>query len=667
MQLIDWILIALPLLLVLGIGLYTRRYLHSVAGFLSGDRIAGRYLLAVANGEIQTGAVVFVAAFEVLSRAGFTITWWGWLSTPVFLILGTTGWVIYRYRETRAMTLAQFFEIRYSKSFRLFTGGLGFLAGIANFGIIPSVSARFFVIFFGLPQQFEILSVTIPTFVPLMALFLGITLVVALSGGFLTVMLTNCVEGIISQLLYLVIIVFLISKFHWVEINDVLAARPPGESLLNPFDSFAAKDFNIWYVLMGIFGSIYGTMAWQYNSAYNAAGRNAHESRMAGILGGWRAMGKGAVVTLLGICALTYLSHPDFATQAAKVGEELSKIADPNTREQMRVPIALSQLLEPGVKGALCVILLMGVFGGDATHLHSWGGIFVQDVLVPLRKKPFSPKQHILILRLSVVGVALFAFLFGTFLKQTEYIVMWWAVTGAIFVSGAGSAIIGGLYWKKGTTAAAWASMFTGATLCIAGIIVRTVYGNAFPLNGIQISFAVSLLAAVTYVVVSLLTCRQDFNLKKMLHRGEYAKLVEPAVQLPKPVPAKRGRFARLIGIDEDFSRSDKWIATGLNSWGFFWAAIFLVGTAWNLISPWPLWAWSNFWHVAAVGLPVIMAFITGIWFTWGGVRDIRDLFRNLKKAKTNVLDNGMVVDHHNLDEPGQKAKADGKELERSA
>jgi len=656
MQLIDWLLIGFPLLLVLGIGLYTRRYMTSVAGFLSGDRIAGRYLLAVANGEIQTGAVVFVAAFEILSKAGFTMTWWGWLSTPVFLIMGTIGWVIYRYRETRAMTLAQFFEIRYSRGFRLFTGMLGFIAGIANFGIIPSVSARFFVIFFGLPQEIHVFSFTIPTFVPLMAVFLGITLMVALSGGFLTVMLTNCVEGIISQLLYLVIIAFLITKFNWTEINQVLVARPPGQSMLNPFDSFAAKDFNIWYVLMGIFGSIYGTMAWQYNSAYNAAGRTAHESRMAGILGGWRAMGKGAVVTLLGICALTFLGHPDFASQAAHVGEQLSTIADPNTREQMRVPVALSQLLDPGIKGALCVILLMGVFGGDATHLHSWGGIFVQDVLVPLRKKPFTPRQHILLLRLSITGVAIFAFLFGSLLKQTEYIVMWWAVTGAIFISGAGSAIIGGLYWKKGTTAAAWASMFTGAVLCITGIAVRTIYGDRFPLNGIQISFAVSLLAAATYIITSLLTCRENFNLQRMLHRGEYAKLVSKAVEEARPEVAKTsvgkiGGFSKFIGIDSDFSRADRWIAIGLNSWGFFWAAVFLIGTAWNLIAPWPLSAWSMFWHVAAVGLPILMALITGLWFTWGGTKDVVSLFRDLKKAKTNDLDNGMVVNHHNIDE----------------
>ena len=49
----------------------------------------------------------------------------------------------------------------------------------------------------------------------------------------------------------------------------------------------------------------------------------------------------------------------------------------------------------------------------------------------------------------------------------------------------------------------------------VTGILVRMVYGRQFPLNGIQISFTVSLLAACTYIVTALLTCRQDFNLKK--------------------------------------------------------------------------------------------------------------------------------------------------------
>jgi len=79
MQLLDWLPVIMPLLILVGIGIYTQRYMKSVADFLSSGRVAGRYLLAVAKAESQAGAVVFVALFELTSHAGFTVTWWQWM------------------------------------------------------------------------------------------------------------------------------------------------------------------------------------------------------------------------------------------------------------------------------------------------------------------------------------------------------------------------------------------------------------------------------------------------------------------------------------------------------------------------------------------------------------------------------------------------------------
>ncbi|MCX6935665.1 MAG: hypothetical protein NTZ01_05690 [Verrucomicrobia bacterium] len=296
-----------------------------------------------------------------------------------------------------------------------------------------------------------------------MALLLGITLALTLSGGLITLMITNCLEGIISMVLFLVIIAALLMMFSWTEISQVLAAQPPGQSLLNPFDSMGLKDFNIWYVLMGLFGTVYRMMAWQNQGAYTTAAVTAHESRMGGIMASWKGLGNGAVITLLAVCAMTYLAHSDFAVQSTAVKTEVSQISEPQLQAQMTLPIAVVHMLPMGIKGLLCIILLMGVFGGDGTHLLSWGSLFIQDVVVPLRKKPFTPETHIHLLRWSMVGVALFAFLFGCFFKQTEYVVMWWIVTEALYIGGAGAAIIGGLYWKRGTTAGAWAGLLTGS------------------------------------------------------------------------------------------------------------------------------------------------------------------------------------------------------------
>jgi len=655
MQTLDWLIMALPLALVLIVGISTQKYLKSVSSFLSGGRLAGPYLLAVAKGELQAGAVVFVAMFEVISRSGFTLTWWAWISGPVGVLVGISGFVIYRYRETRAMTLAQLFELRYSKKFRVFTGLLGFGAGIVNFGIIPAVGARCMVYFLRLPTKLTIFSCELPTYILLMAVFLGVALLLTLWGGLITLMITDCLEGMFSQVFYLAIIVTLLWMFSWTEISEVLGNRPPGRSLLNPFDSMELKDFNLWYVLMSMFISIYGTLAWQNASAYNSAAITPHASVMGGILGRWRESGKTAVIVLMAVCAVTFLHHPDFAAQAAIAHKEVASIADPQIQKQMEVPIALSYLLPTGIKGLLCAILVMGILGGDSTHLHSWGGIFVQDVLVPLRKKPFGAGAHIRVLRLSIAGVALFAFVFGALFQQTEYIVMWWQVTMAIYVGGAGAAIIGGLYWKKGTTAAAWTALLTGSGLSVGGILARQFYGDAFPFNGIQVSFLSILSAIAFYVIVSLLTCREDFNLDRLLHRGQYAVLRPEIEKMTAAQSVKKAglSWGKFIGCDDNFTRTDRWIAGSLFCWSTLLFCAFVVGTIWNLIAPWPISIWSTYWHIAGIGIPVLISFVTAIWFTWGGSRDIRRLFRSLRQQKVNPLDDGTVVGHQNLDDSG--------------
>ncbi len=178
---------------------------------------------------------------------------------------------------------------------------------------------------------------------------------------------------------------------------------------------------------------------------------------------------------------MTYLHNSNYAVGAAQVHEQLAQIGNSQTREQMEIPIAITHLLPTGLKGALCAVLLLGLFGGDSSHLHSWGSLFIQDVVIPLRKTPLAPKQHIRLLRWSIVGVAIFVFFFGIYFPLTGYIKMWWIVTMSVYISGAGAVIIGGLYWRKGTTAGAWAALLTGSTLSLIGITAESVYGNSFP------------------------------------------------------------------------------------------------------------------------------------------------------------------------------------------
>lgn len=41
-----------------------------------------------------------------------------------------------------------------------------------------------------------------------------------------------------------------------------------------------------------------------------------------------------------------------------------------------------------------------------------------------------------------------------------------------------------------------------------------------------------------------------------------------------------------------------------------------------------------------------LITVVTGIWFTWGGIRDIRRLFRSFAGYKIDDTDNGTVEQH---------------------
>ena len=162
---LDWLIV----FSVLGGMIYSvtrvKGLVKSVSDFLSAGRTAGRYVLSVSGGMAAIGAISIVNSLELGYVAGFTFSWWGFTSAFFLLLITVSGWVIYRFRSTRCLTLSQFFEKRYSRKFRIFTGMVAFIAGIINFGIFPAVGARFFIYFCGLPDAISVsyTHLTLPT------------------------------------------------------------------------------------------------------------------------------------------------------------------------------------------------------------------------------------------------------------------------------------------------------------------------------------------------------------------------------------------------------------------------------------------------------------------------------------------------------------------------
>ncbi len=635
MTLLDWAIVVGSMIFLIAVVGGSRRYMQSVADFLSAGRSAGRYLITVSQGISMLGSITIVGMWEMYYVSGFSLRWWEFTMGVVLLGITVSGWVIYRFRQTRALTVAQFFEIRYSRRFRIFAGMLAFASGLVNFGLFPSVGARFFIYFCDLPQSFPLLGLDIATFPVVMLVFLSIALFFVFAGGQVAVLITEFIQGIFANTLFLILVVYFLMIIGWDQIFEAVSMAPADASLINPFHTSQTKDFNFWYFLIGMIGVIYGKMSWQGTQGYNSSAKSAHEAKMGEVLGNYRDIPKWLMLYFIPVIAYTIMHHPQWSANAAQVNAVLTGIDSNAIQTQLTVPLVLRSVLPIGMMGALTAVMLMATIGTHDAYLHSWGSIFIQDVVMPFRNKPFEPAQHLRILRWSIIGVCIFIFFFSLVFQQSEYIFLFFAITGAIFTGGSGAVIIGGLYWKKGTTAAAWSALITGSVIAVGGIIIKQLNPDFF-INGQEFWGLAMGVSSLVYVLVSLLSGKKDFNMDKMLHKGAYA-VEETAVG--EVVPS---RGLKMLGMGKEFTRGDKFIYIAAYTWTFLWFIVFLVGTWMNFTSDVSDTAWMGFWKLFII-INTVASVVIIIWFAIGGTRDLKDMLKRLATAVRNHQDDGFV------------------------
>jgi solute:Na+ symporter, SSS family len=645
---IDWAIIVVLFVILTIFAWRTRKYTRSVADFLVAGRSGGKYITCVSGGMAGLGAVSILGYFQMYYRAGLVPKWWDLMYVPAAIIAGLSGWVIYRYRQTRVMTMAQFFEIRYSKRFRIFAGILAWISGTLNFGIFPAVGARFFIYYCGLPTKIGAFGFEISTFAAVMFILLTIALFYCFLGGQISVMVTDFLQATFCSIVFIIVIAFLLSMFRWEQITESLSMASQDASLVHPFRTSQVKDFNVWFFVVGIIYIFYARLAWQGQTSYAASAKSAHHAKMGSVLAEFRVIAQIVCFVIAGICAYTVMHHPDFSVKAASINGTLETIANEQVRSQMIVPVVLSKIFPIGLLGAFCAVVLAAFISTNDTYLMSFGSIFVQDVIVPLRKKPIPPEKHIKLVRYAIVIEAILVFLWSLCYDPKQNIFMYLAVTGAVYTGGAGAVITGGLYWKRGTTIAAWFAMITGSTLAVLGVtlphIFPAIVGREFPIHGTYMLLISMVTSLLVYIIVSLVS-KSQFNMDRMLHRGRYADKDKACSN-----DDDKATGWKHFKINKEFTRVDKIIYLIAMAWTVVFTIAFIIVTIYNLVSNvstdswlayWRLWIWLFF------GLAVIWT----VWLTIGGFADLKKLYHDLRTRVRNDLDDGIVVDHQNLDE----------------
>jgi Na+/proline symporter len=367
---------------------------------------------------------------------------------------------------------------------------------------------------------------------------------------------------------------------------------------------------------------------------------------------------------------------------------------------QMMLPVAFREIVPIGIVGLFCFMMIMLMLTTDDGRIFNSSSTIIQDIILPLIRRPLTPKEHLLILRIGSVCVSIFFFLCCLFFVQIDYINMFLTIMTAVWLGGAGPIMIFGLYSRFGTTTGAFCSLIFGSGLSIIGLFCQYNWAETihpwlvssgweepvgkslhaasapfhpwivwemnpvkFPINSYEMYFMAMVAGLSGYIIGSLLTHKKGgYNLDRLLHRGIYA--VEGVTKL-KQAWTFRNFLGKLVGITPEYTRGDKVIAWSVVGYAIVYkfGLCFLAVLVWNMISPWPKHWWSEYFYITNVWVMIIVGIVSTIWFLIGGIIDMRRLFRDLAARVDNPLDNGVVVGHVSLaDKAAFEARAHEKQ-----
>ena len=767
---LSWMIVILPVLGVLFAAFYSKRYVKDVADYLACGRVAGRYVISVGDMAAGLSVISLVAACEANYQVGIAYHFWGAINTPISVLLALSGYCVYRFRQTRCLSIGQFLELRYSRSFRMVAASIRTIAEMITNAIGPAVAVRFFIYFLGIPHHFTILGMELPTYGIMVAVLLIIATAIIWPAGRISLLVTDSIQGMMSYPIFVIFVVFVLSNISWFnDVAPVMLDRAAGESFLNPKDIHNLRDFNMFAIFAGIVSNILNRAAWIGNDTSGSA-RNPHEQKMASILGTWRNGFSYTMMSLIGLFLITYMLSNRYASEARDVrvrlsdkvaaevvarpeirakiaekvaaipvashvigqdppysqknnpdtpyldavlttlraempnnddsaaaakGENVAKHENPNfvfqkfrsLYNQMMMPTLLGGLFSPLLMGLFTLLMVMLLISTDDSRIFNASSTIIQDIVVPIRRKEMSVFEHLTWLKGCTLGVTILFFVISLFFAQLDFINMFTTIMCALWLGASGPIMLGGLYTRFGTTFGAWCSLAFGSGTAFAGLLFQRnwadhVYpwieshgyvdavGNAFvaasrpfnpwivwemnpikfPINSIEISFIAMMLGIVGYLLGSLLTYKEPFNLDRLLHRGKYHPDGEQPVVVEK-LTVGSFIYRRMIGITAEYTRGDRIIAWSVFIWSIVYGfGIMFCGVLiWNKFSPWPVQRWGVYYYITTILASILVGCVSTVWFLWGGFRDMIAMFRDLAARVANPLDDGRVVGHVSL------------------
>lgn len=461
---IDWIVLVLFFLLFLAMALYINGRVRSVADYLVSGRKVRMWLGMGAGIAGEIGLITIVGTCEQGYMRGYAFIFLGTLYMVVMVpLFGVFGFGIERFRASKAISVPQYIEMRYSRGLRILTGFSNSLAGVVQMCVFPIVGARFIRVLIGAPESVTWAGCSIESAWIIMTILLLCVVIFTFLGGYITLIVTNFFQMILIVVAVYGVFFLLIEKIGLQQFWSSLE-ESKGLSGFYPFTGEAGSYGTVWFSWLMLMSILLQFSYGPYLQKYASMDKPKTVSRSY-LLGQIFGNGRTFVILGLGVAALAAMG-PDMPVDTAMTEAQWQK---------MVTPYYLSQMVPVGLMGLLLAALLFADISTTDQYILSWATSIVNDCICPFKKTAFRSKQHIRAVRVTIMGLCLLFFIYGLFYVPStplwEY--LWLCAT---IICGTGIAILFGMYWKRASTVGAYAAIVTCLALPLLDIVARQVY-----------------------------------------------------------------------------------------------------------------------------------------------------------------------------------------------
>lgn len=469
---------------MVAVGLYARKHVTSVDGFVLGGRSAGPWLTAFAYGTSYFSAVVFVGyAGQFGWKYGLSSTWIGIGNAVIGSLL---AWVILG-RRTKVMTqhigsrtMPDFFGNRYgSRALKIAASVIVFVFLVPYTASIYNGLSRLFEMAFHIPYTVCVAG---------MAVFTGIYVIL---GGYMATAINDFIQGIIMLIGIVAVIAAVLSgQGGFLEAVGKMAEIPSDipVTLGQPgaFTSFFGPD------PLNLLGVVILTSLGTWGLPQMVGKFYAIKDE--------KSIHTGTVIST--IFAVIISGGCYFLGGFGRLfdGKEIYDASGVVVFDSI-IPHMLSSLPDILI-GIVVVLVLSASMSTLASLVLTSSSTLTLDFLKDMLMQDMSEKKQIRVMRILVVFFIVVSVLLAwnppTFIAQLMGI-SWGALAGAFLAP-----FLYGLYWKRVTKAAVWASFAAGVGITVSNMVIGYIES---PINAGAFAMAAGL---VVVPVVSLLTPKPE-------------------------------------------------------------------------------------------------------------------------------------------------------------